>query len=679
MTADTTRIAGHDIEVVSLNTLVVGSGAAALNAAVSLHDRGQRDLAIVTEAWGGGTSANAGSDKQTYYKLSLAGRIPDSPRLLAEDLFAGGSMHGDIALCEAQHSAQAFYHLVQVGVPFPHDRFGGFTGYQTDHDQRGRATSAGPLTSHLMVKTLSRVAAEKQIRIFEPYQVIALLTTGNGSDQRVAGAMALDVSSCVAGGTPRFVVFNAVNVILGTGGPGGMYLDSVYPAEQTGSIGVALRVGAVAQNLTESQYGLASIGYRWNVSGSYQQVIPRYISTDPDGGDEREFLTDWFADERALGTAIFRKGYQWPFDPRRVRDGGSSLIDMLVYRERIALGRRVYLDFRRNLTPKTGGPFRLESLHDEARSYLEKCGATGATPFERLTAMNQPAIDLYRSHGIDLAREPLEIAVCAQHNNGGLRGNLWWESNITGLFPVGEVNGSHGVRRPGGASLNAGQVGGLRAAMFIAAQRGTPPPPLAAFREACDAAIGDTLAIAERSMNRATGTNAAPDDIRVDIQRRMSRAGGHVRDLDLARVARREAWDLVGRLDTIESAPDVSALPTVYRNRDLCLAHAVYLDAIVEHLERGGQSRGSYVVNNPQAAPAVDGPDPLCRYELEPAGSFVDQHILEVVWQPGGGTRRHWAPIRPIPDPDSWFESVWRAFRAGTTFERGTGVDGDSL
>ena len=65
--------------------------------------------------------------------------------------------------------------------------------------------------------------------------------------------------------------------------------------------------------------------------------------------------------------------------------------------------------------------------------------------------------------------EPLEIAVCAQHNNGGLAGNIWWEStNIKHLFPVGEVNGSHGVNRPGGSALNSGQVGGFRAAEFIA-------------------------------------------------------------------------------------------------------------------------------------------------------------------------------------------------------------------
>ncbi len=668
MTGDTIHVAGRDLDVVSVNTLVVGSGAAALNAAVSIHDRGQHDLAIVTEAWGGGTSANAGSDKQTYYKLSLAGRVPDSPRLLAEDLFAGGSMHGDIALCEAQHSAQAFYHLVQVGVPFPHDRFGGFTGYQTDHDQRGRATSAGPLTSHLMVKRLSQVVRDKQIRLFEPFQVVALLTTGDADSPHIAGALAMDLSTCTPGGRPRFVAFNAVNVVLGTGGPGGMYLDSVYPAEQTGSIGIALRVGAIAQNLTESQYGLASIGYRWNVSGSYQQVIPRYISTDTSGRDEREFLTDWFEDDTALGTAIFRKGYQWPFDPRRVRGGGSSLIDLLVYRERVTLGRRVYLDFRRNFTSKAGGASRLETLHQEARTYLERCGATGATPFERLAAMNQPAIDLYRSHDIDLATEPLEIAVCAQHNNGGLRGNIWWESNITGLFPVGEVNGSHGVRRPGGASLNAGQVGGLRAAMFIAAARRTPPPPVAGFQHACATAVEAAVSVADRAMAARTATAEAPDRIRVDIQSRMSRAGGHVRDLAIARTAQREAWDLVSRLDSIESAADAAALPAVYRNRDLCLAHAVYLDAIVEHLERGGQSRGSYIVDRAAAEAAVSGPDPLCRFDLEPAGSFVDQHILEIAWQGGSGTSRQWTSVRPIPEPDSWFESVWRAFREGTTF-----------
>ena len=116
------EIAGIKMTLFSLNTLIIGSGAAALNAAVNLFEYGQEDIAIATDNWGGGTSNNAGSDKQTYYKLSLSGGIPDSPLEMARDLFNGGCMHGDIALCEAQNSAQAFFHLASLGVPFPHDR-----------------------------------------------------------------------------------------------------------------------------------------------------------------------------------------------------------------------------------------------------------------------------------------------------------------------------------------------------------------------------------------------------------------------------------------------------------------------------------------------------------------------------------------------------------------------------
>lgn len=106
----------------SINTLIIGSGAAALNAALHLFRNGQEDIAVATDNFGGGTSNNAGSDKQTYYKLSLSGDLPDSPYKMAKDLFNGGCMHGDIALCEAQNSVPTFFHLVSLGVPFPHDR-----------------------------------------------------------------------------------------------------------------------------------------------------------------------------------------------------------------------------------------------------------------------------------------------------------------------------------------------------------------------------------------------------------------------------------------------------------------------------------------------------------------------------------------------------------------------------
>src|SRR5271157_4872275 len=77
------------IPVFKARAAVIGSGAAGLNAAVHLAGAGLSPdkIAIITDSWGGGTSCNAGSDKQTYYKLSLAGTGMDSPVAMARDLF----------------------------------------------------------------------------------------------------------------------------------------------------------------------------------------------------------------------------------------------------------------------------------------------------------------------------------------------------------------------------------------------------------------------------------------------------------------------------------------------------------------------------------------------------------------------------------------------------------------
>ena len=62
---------GEPLPVTWVHTLVIGSGAAGLNAAVQLAQDGVNDLLVLTEGLDKGTSINTGSDKQTYYKLSL--------------------------------------------------------------------------------------------------------------------------------------------------------------------------------------------------------------------------------------------------------------------------------------------------------------------------------------------------------------------------------------------------------------------------------------------------------------------------------------------------------------------------------------------------------------------------------------------------------------------------------
>lgn len=649
------EIKNYTLECYRVNTLIIGSGAASLNAAVSLHSLGQADILIATSQWGGGTSNNAGSDKQTYYKLSLSGSVPDSVTEMAKDLFNGNCMHGDIALCEAQGSIQAFINLVGLGVRFPHDKYGSWAGYKTDHDNSGRATSAGPYTSKRMFEVLSTEVKKRQIKVLDNHHCVALLTNKAGS--KVIGALAINTR--VNDHKKAFVLFNSTNVILGTGGPAGIYETSVYPKSQSGSIGMAFRAGATGQNLTESQFGIASLKFRWNLSGSYQQAIPRYFSTDKNKKDEQEFLNEYFSDFRSLLKAIFLKGYQWPFDPGRVINQGSSMIDILVHKEISDKGRMVFLDFSKNPSWYKGEIFSPDNFDSEVSEFLRNSNATQNTPFERLHSLNFPAIKLYKEHGIDLASEPLQIAVCAQHNNGGLKANIWWESDLGHLFPVGEVNGSHGVYRPGGSALNSGQVGSFRAAQYIAKRYCDPPMDNNLFLSEANGVISESLNLATDWIK--SGDTEKNKLYILEIRKRMSLAGGIIRDKEKSSCAASEAADMLQNISGIIGARSVSDLTESFLLLDHCITHFVYLEAINFYIEQGGRSRGSYIVMEkgekkiPENIKSVFVPE-LCIYDRD-----VEKKIIEVVFK-DGKYLINLVDVREIPEQDLWFEKVWKDY-----------------
>ncbi len=656
MQEETLRLPGADgteseVPLLRVNTLVLGSGASGLNAAVQLRNQGVEDVLILTEGLEMGTSINTGSDKQTYYKLGMCDADADAPRLMAGTYFDGG-MHGDLALAEAAGSARGFLHLVNLGVPFPRDAYGQFIGYKTDHDPRQRATSIGPYTSREMCKALIREIRRREIPVREERVAVELLTVDEPEGPRAAGVLAMTHAG-------RLEAYAAENVVFATGGPGGIYRTSVYPEVHTGGIGLALRAGARAQGLPLSQYGLASTKFRWNVSGTYMQVVPRFVSTEADGsGEPREFMRDYFTSVGGMNSMVFLKGYQWPFDPRKVV-GGSSIVDILVYIETVERGRRVFLDFREN--PEG---FAFGELSEEAREYLEKSQALLETPFARLSKMNPAAIELYRDHGIDIETEPLEIAVCAQHNNGGLAGTHWWEStNIRRLFPVGEVNGSHGVYRPGGSALNSGQVAGFRVADYIAHR----PPGRAldgeAFRKAAGAAYRDTRAF----LARCDRAESSWQTEREQFQRRMTEAGAHIRSAPALRVAVEEARGQCRRLENQGcSCATAAELVEALRNRALCLAHRVYLEAVLHDVESGTGSRGSALVLAPGGEPIHDRLDEAWRF-LPENEAFLDR-VLETVFT-GDEVVNTWVDRRPIPESDTWFETAWAAYRSGAIYD----------
>ena len=622
-----------------LHTLVIGSGAAGLCAAVRLHERAGNIVEIYTEGLHMGTSYNTGSDKQTYYKLGMSGSEQDSPVLMARDLAAGGSVHGDLALVEAAMSVPAFSHLTSIGVPFPHDEYGQYIGYKTDHDPRRRATSCGPYTSRDMCESLIGEVKRRNIPVSKQKNAVKLLTDCG----RCVGAVFVDRVS------GKFEAVTAADVVFAVGGPGGLYETSVYPKVHTGAIGLALAAGAQARNLAESQFGLASLKFRWNVSGSYMQVLPRFVSVD-ENGVEREFLREYFGSAAEMYDMIFLKGYQWPFAAGHVP--GSSLIDIFTYVETVERGRHVYLDYRTD-------PADLDfaALSAETREYLTKSGALGCSPLERLRKLNEPAIELYAEHNIDLSKEMLEIAVCAQHNNGGLAADLWWESvNLRRLYPVGEVNGSHGVTRPGGSALNAGQVGAFRATERIVMRERDDFDPEAAEK------------IAERELEALRLRQEKPCTLdwreeRKIFQHRMSKAGAFVREKGQVESALSEAKEQYAKLraDGLGGlAPD--ALAETLRNEQLCLAHIFYLESIRKQILETG-SRGGSIVLTADGQPVH--PKLSEKWRTAPENPARRGQIMTCTAGADGMPVTDWEECRPVPEPDGWFETVWKEFREG--------------
>ena len=627
-----------------VHTLVVGSGAAGLRAAEHLHELGLTGVALLTEGMNCGTSRNTGSDKQTYYKLSLSGSDADSVREMAASLYSGHAVDGDVALCEAAASAGGFFHLAQLGVPFPTNEYGEYVGYKTDHDPYRRATSAGPYTSKLMTEALERSVREKHIPIFDRMQVIELLV----EEGRIAGLLCLDLDHA-EDAERRYAAFRCANVIWATGGPAGMYSASVYPASQYGATGVAFRAGAMGRNLTEWQFGLASLHPRWNVSGTYMQCLPRFISTDAGGSDPREFLPDSLTDVGEMLTMVFLKGYQWPFDVRKARDG-SSRIDLLVHQE-MQRGRRIFLDFRRN---PGGGEIDFTALSPEAYAYLHSAGACFGTPIDRLRHMNQPAVDFYLDHGVDLQREPLEIALCVQHNNGGLAVDASWQTNIAGLYAAGEAAATHGVYRPGGSALNAGQCGAVRAAGAVADAPGDLPDE-AVFLRQLDKAMSAISAQEERLFrDGGEDVRAAYNAARCD----MDRLAGPIRsEENLQELLRRINCRMRG--DTPLCIHQSEELRWYFRLRETLLCQRMYVTAMLNYLTQGGKSRGSAMYLDP-AGEAIPKLPEVYRFRLD---GDEHAHVVQESRWTGDDCAVTWRPVRPMPPEDASFEVVWKKYR----------------
>lgn len=545
------------------DAIIIGSGAAGYSAADRLYENGITNIAVIAENRFSGTSRNTGSDKQTYYKISMDGHSDDSAYKMAKDICSLGSCDGIKAYKQALNSAECFLRLCRYGVNFPKDEFGGYPGYKTDHDNTTRATSAGPLTSKMMTYALEKkVLEDNKTPLLDNRQVIEIIV-GNG---HVHGIAVLNTK------TDSIEIIASKTVIAATGAPACIYQNSVYPQSQHGMTGTLINSGVKLCNFTQWQYGLASVDFRWNVSGSFMQVIPRFVSVD-ERGVEKEFLNDYFKSPEEALDNVFLKGYQWPFSFNRILY--SSRVDAAVH-EQITQGKTVYLDYTNN-----PAGYDFNRLSDESKSYLSVNNAVAETPVERLKLLNSKAIDVYARQGIDLYSQKLKIAVSSQHNNGGIHTDEHYQTCVNGLYVIGEAAGSFGLTRPGGSALNDTQVGGLVCAGHI--KNNLPEHTDISFLEDAEKRLCSLVSEFRKS-----------DDINYSsVPEKMSKSASFIRNKE-------ECETLLKEVNCVLDSMPLShkSLSDYFYDKDMLISAKALLEAILAEMPLTGSRGGSVFTDN---------------------------------------------------------------------------------
>ena len=283
--------------------------------------------------------------------------------------------------------------------------------------------------------------------------------------------------------------------------------------------------------------------------------------------------------------------------------------------------------------------------------------------------MNPLSIELYKRYKYDITQYPLEFAINNQHMNGGLAVSAWGQTSLEGCYAVGEAAGTHGVTRPGGAALNAGQVFGTRCAEHIASRRNAralSPPE----RDLIEGGVGDILAVLRSE------SPVRADAIRSEVQARMSDHAGII----------------CTAADVKTSLADASALNRAIRQRgvafegayeaaralqwrQMALASEAVLAALSFYVGRGGGSRGARTVCSPDRRQSPARPDRASGGLSVPfrarRGSFRT-NSRSARWRQIH--LRHAARPAPRPLQRPFFERDWPDFLTGAIFDPVSGA-----
>lgn len=386
------------------DVIIVGAGLAGLFLALKL---GPRRVTVLAQAPLGQASSSAWA--QGGMAVALASS--DDPTLHAADTIAAGAGLVDPAIARliAEEGPARVTDLIALGVPFDRSPDGALAqSLEAAHSRPRVVRVAGDLAGKSIMEALiAATLAAAHIKVIDGVRAHTLLTDAQGAVRGVRCASA-----------DGNVDFTGAEVVLATGGAGGLYAVTTNPKESRGAgVAMAARAGALIAD------------------PEFVQFHPTALDV---GRDPAPLATEALRGEGAL----------------LVNGKGESFVSELAPRDVVA--RAIHLE-----RESGRGAFL------DARAAI---GSHFPTHFPTVFAACQAA-------DIDPRRQLIPVAPAAHYHMGGIVTDAWGQTTLSGLSAVGECasTGAHGANRLASNSLLEAVVFAHRIAARLRESKATEP------------------------------------------------------------------------------------------------------------------------------------------------------------------------------------------------------------
>ena len=379
------------------DVLIIGSGAAGLRCAIELRKLGI-DVVVVGKCRRGDAHTVLATGGINAALKTIDKK--DSWLIHAADTLSEGRFLADYRMVSllCRNAPHAIKDLMGYGVRFARDKDGKLIQRFFGAHTYRRTCFVGDETGKAILRALVKEVRKRKIPFMGEVYILTLLT----ADGYVNGALGFDIKK------KALVAFNSKAVVLATGGHSRLYRRSssrIY--ENTGDgIALAYDAGAELQDMEMLQFHPTGMVWPKNMEGT--------LVTEAVRGEGGVLMNS--KKER------FMKSYH-----PRMELGPRDVVARAIYNE-IANGHGT----------RHGGVW-LDITH-KPKNYILK----------RLPKIYSQ----FKSIGIDISRERMEVAPTAHYSMGGIRVNGISRTAVPGLFAIGEVTGGlHGANRLGGNSL----------------------------------------------------------------------------------------------------------------------------------------------------------------------------------------------------------------------------------